>query len=211
MKCFIKLSVLALAYVIGCGSGGTGDVVLVGDGAEDPGPRNPGLTGYVTIRPGPVGTSVSPFNALCRKACVHLRSANCSPTLKAANCDTECAQYASVQSGGLGGMTSGLTKIPETCMDQAAALFHCQAVSPVTCSQNGSPTVACDTEARELRECQSPSATSIPDGCVRESQHDSACQGLSVLYYYVCKYYAPSKCSPALSPVEGETNGYCCP
>ena len=188
---FLLFSAVA-AVALGCGSGGTNDVQLVGmSHGEEPGPK--GISGKLGGGSSGPSSYVGTITALCVEACSHLRAANCKGA--PAHMVTECASDCS---------TAGAH--PE-CSDENAFYFRCVIGAPVTCTVGGQPRVDCEEARAVYDDCVDQGASGYA-GCIAQPQSNYACSYSTPGYsYYQCSSYnAPDPSCVALGSMV-----YCCP
>jgi len=189
----------AATLAIGCGSGGTNEVYLVGaNHGEDPGPK--GVSNKLGGSTAPTAT-VGTLAALCVQACAHLRAADCKnePAYKVTECPGEC---------GSGGAPSG-TKAPE-CDDELITYYKCVIGAAVECSSAGQPKVSCTDQNDAYESCVSHGGGGGYPGCIAQTQSNSICAQYfnqpTYTYYQCSSPYTPD---PSCLMVGG--NAFCCP
>lgn len=181
---------IAALIALGCGSGGTNPVDLVGDNhGEDPGPKgNSSKVGSAT----PPSNNVGTMTALCMQACSHVRAADCKtkPAYGVSECAGEC----------------GASSSPE-CDDELAAYYHCVIGAEVTCSSAGVPKVACSDQEEAHESCVSHGGSMA--GCIAQPSNKYMCQyqGVPSYTYYQCSSSSP----PNPQCVMMGSQAFCCP
>jgi hypothetical protein len=188
--------VLMASLTAGCGSGGSNDVVLVGDDhGEDPGPKGP--SGKLGSGSPGLASTVGTLAALCVQACSHLRAANCvaEPASEVDGCLAECAVGPSAS---------------RECDDELAGWYQCIIGAAVSCSYAGMPKVECSSAEKAYQGCLDKGSSGGYPGCNAQPQNDYHCgayYGLSGYAYYQCSSYA----SPHPSCVSTGSMSFCCP
>lgn len=190
-------SALATGGIVAGCSGGTSPVETVGGpSGEMPWPSaGPIPTAYPGSDHG-MGT----MEALCTRACAHLRTANCrtAPVTGISTCAANCSYS---------GFFDASTSTPAECEDELAAIYDCILNSHITCSTTGSPQYPCRDQEHAYSSCASPSSTPSAD-CSRFSWYDSGCTTSQRPHYYVCQAGALPQTGCTL---DNSGTGYCCP